>query len=51
MAGNVDVRDGLREVLAAAGVPVTVADNVLPRIGVLAPTKIRCNKSKSGSVV
>lgn len=41
LAGNVEVRDGLREVLAAAGVPVTVADNVLPRIGVLAPASAR----------
>ncbi|MBW4701100.1 MULTISPECIES: glutamate mutase L [unclassified Micromonospora] len=41
LAGNVDVREGLREVLAAAGVPVTVADNVLPRIGVLAPASAR----------
>ncbi|MBO4160267.1 glutamate mutase L [Micromonospora antibiotica] len=41
LAGNVDVREGLREVLAAAGVPVTVADNVLPRIGVLAPVSAR----------
>ncbi|WP_194823007.1 glutamate mutase L [Micromonospora sp. S-DT3-3-22] len=41
VAGNVEVRDGLRGVLAAAGVPVTVADNVLPRIGVLAPASAR----------
>ncbi|WP_233166879.1 glutamate mutase L, partial [Micromonospora sp. Rc5] len=34
LAGNVDVREELRAVLAGAGVPVTVADNVLPRIGV-----------------
>ncbi|MGC4763331.1 glutamate mutase L [Micromonospora sp. DT46] len=41
LAGNVDVRDDLHAVLAAAGVPVTVADNVLPRIGVLAPASAR----------
>ena len=41
LAGNVDVRDELHAVLAAAGVPVTVADNVLPRIGVLAPASAR----------
>ncbi|WP_422756400.1 glutamate mutase L [Micromonospora sp. WMMD708] len=41
LAGNVEVRDTLRGVLAAAGVPVTVADNVLPRIGVLAPASAR----------
>ncbi|MFI0794784.1 glutamate mutase L [Micromonospora rubida] len=41
LAGNVDVRDGLGALLVAAGVPVTVADNVLPRIGVLAPASAR----------
>ncbi|NES13600.1 MULTISPECIES: glutamate mutase L [Micromonospora] len=41
LAGNVDVRDELSALLAAAGVPVTVADNVLPRIGVLAPVPAR----------
>ncbi|SCL72685.1 conserved hypothetical protein [Micromonospora citrea] len=41
LAGNVDVRDDLHALLAAAGVPVTVADNVLPRIGVLAPASAR----------
>ncbi|MFI7427847.1 glutamate mutase L [Micromonospora sp. NPDC049836] len=41
LAGNADARDGLRALLAAAGVPVTVADNVLPRIGVLAPAPAR----------
>ncbi|MEU6077320.1 glutamate mutase L [Micromonospora sp. NPDC047074] len=41
LAGNVDVRDDLQAVLAGAGVPVTVADNVLPRIGVLAPAAAR----------
>ncbi len=41
LAGNGDVRDDLRGLLAGAGVPVTVADNVLPRIGVLAPVSAR----------
>ncbi|MCZ7423147.1 glutamate mutase L [Verrucosispora sp. WMMA2121] len=41
LAGNGDVRDDLRVLLAGAGVPVTVADNVLPRIGVLAPVSAR----------
>ncbi|MGC5333344.1 glutamate mutase L [Micromonospora sp. DT62] len=41
LAGNADVRDDLHAVLASAGVPVTVADNVLPRIGVLAPASAR----------
>ncbi|MEU5566258.1 glutamate mutase L [Micromonospora musae] len=41
LAGNVDVRAELAAGLAAAGVPVTVADNVLPRIGVLAPASAR----------
>ncbi|MGB2570140.1 glutamate mutase L [Micromonospora citrea] len=41
LAGNVQVRDELRALLVSAGVPVTVADNVLPRIGVLAPVSAR----------
>ncbi|MFG3706515.1 glutamate mutase L [Micromonospora sp. NPDC047670] len=41
LAGNVDVRADLHALLASAGVPVTVADNVLPRIGVLAPGSAR----------
>ncbi|MGK5677145.1 glutamate mutase L [Micromonospora sp. URMC 106] len=41
LAGNVDVRADLHALLAHAGVPVTVADNVLPRIGVLAPGSAR----------
>ncbi|MFI7214953.1 glutamate mutase L [Micromonospora maritima] len=41
LAGNVDVRDDLHALLVAAGVPVTAADNVLPRIGVLAPAPAR----------
>ncbi|MFC7546555.1 glutamate mutase L [Plantactinospora sp. GCM10030261] len=41
LAGNVDARDELARLLGAAGVPVTPADNVLPRIGVLAPASAR----------
>ncbi|MFC4017366.1 glutamate mutase L [Micromonospora sp. GCM10011542] len=41
LAGNADVRDELAALLDAAGVPVTAADNVLPRIGVLAPAGAR----------
>ena len=41
LAGNVDVRAELHALLVGAGVPVTVADNVLPRIGVLAPLSAR----------
>ncbi|WP_446214800.1 glutamate mutase L [Micromonospora sp. IBHARD004] len=41
LAGNGDVRDDLHAVLTVAKVPVTVADNVLPRIGVLAPASAR----------
>ncbi|MCZ7437633.1 glutamate mutase L [Micromonospora sp. WMMC241] len=41
LAGNVDARAGLHALLADAKVPVTVADNVLPRIGVLAPASAR----------
>ncbi|BCL17738.1 glutamate mutase L [Micromonospora sagamiensis] len=41
LAGNADVRDGVRALLAGAGVPVTAAENVLPRIGVLAPSSAR----------
>ncbi|MFI5833696.1 glutamate mutase L [Micromonospora sp. NPDC051300] len=41
LAGNVDARAGLCALLADAGVPVTAADNVLPRIGVLAPGPAR----------
>ncbi|HEX6969845.1 MAG TPA: glutamate mutase L [Micromonosporaceae bacterium] len=35
LAGNADVRDEVRDLLAGRGVPVTATDNVLPRIGVL----------------
>ncbi|MCX5064897.1 glutamate mutase L [Micromonospora lupini] len=41
LAGNTDVRVELTGLLEAAGVPVTGADNVLPRIGVLAPASAR----------
>lgn len=41
LAGNVAVRAELSALLAGAGVPVTAADNVLPRIGVLAPASAR----------
>lgn len=41
VAGNGDVRGQLCDLLAGAGVPVTAAENVLPRIGVLAPTSAR----------
>ena len=41
VAGNVDARDDVCAVLAAAGVPVTAADNVLPDIGRLAPESAR----------
>lgn len=41
LAGNVDVRGELGAVLSGAGVPVTAADNVLPRIGVLRPGPAR----------
>ncbi|MET8467565.1 glutamate mutase L, partial [Micromonospora zamorensis] len=40
-AGNADVRADLTGLLEAAGVPVTGAENVLPRIGVLAPASAR----------
>ncbi|MBQ1032252.1 glutamate mutase L [Micromonospora sp. C97] len=40
-AGNSDVREQLTGLLGDAGVPVTAADNVLPRIGVLAPDSAR----------
>ena len=40
-AGNADVREELTGLLRDAGVPVTDAQNVLPRIGVLAPASAR----------
>ncbi|MFE0593925.1 glutamate mutase L [Micromonospora echinospora] len=41
VAGNLDVRGEVCALLAGAGVPVTAAENVLPRIGVLAPVSAR----------
>jgi uncharacterized protein (TIGR01319 family) len=41
VAGNVAVRDEVCARLAAGGVPVTAADNVLPDIGRLAPESAR----------
>ncbi|MBB5873949.1 hypothetical protein F4553_007383 [Allocatelliglobosispora scoriae] len=41
LAGNAGVRDELAHLLRDAGVPVTATDNVLPRIGVLAPGPAR----------
>jgi uncharacterized protein (TIGR01319 family) len=41
VAGNVACRDEAAATLAAAGLPVVPADNVLPRIGVLAPDSAR----------
>ncbi|MFD1324667.1 glutamate mutase L, partial [Micromonospora sonneratiae] len=41
LAGNGDVRDPVTQLLTDRGVPVTAADNVLPRIGVLRPGPAR----------
>jgi uncharacterized protein (TIGR01319 family) len=41
VAGNAEAAPGVAAALAAAGVPVTVTDNVLPRIGVLNPQPAR----------
>lgn len=41
VAGNADARDEVEATLSGARVPVTVTDNVLPRIGVLAPQPAR----------
>ncbi|WP_328416775.1 glutamate mutase L [Micromonospora sp. NBC_00389] len=41
LAGNGEVRAEVTALLESAGVPVTAADNVLPRIGVLAPAPAR----------
>jgi len=41
VAGNAAVRDEVCALLAAAGLPVTAADNVLPDIGRLAPESAR----------
>ncbi len=41
VAGNVDARDEVAAILAAGGVPHVLADNVVPKIGVLAPDSAR----------
>jgi uncharacterized protein (TIGR01319 family) len=41
VAGNVEARDDVRSVLAAARIPHVLADNVVPRIGVLTPDSAR----------
>jgi uncharacterized protein (TIGR01319 family) len=41
VAGNVDVRGEVASLLGAAGTPYVLADNVVPRIGVLAPESAR----------
>ena len=41
VAGNVAAREDVRRLLDAAGTPYVVADNVVPRIGVLAPDGAR----------
>ncbi len=41
VAGNVDARDEVAGLLGAAGTPYVLADNVVPRIGVLAPESAR----------
>jgi uncharacterized protein (TIGR01319 family) len=41
VAGNVDARDEVAGLLEAAGTPYVLADNVVPRIGVLAPASAR----------
>ena len=37
VAGNAEARDEVAEILEAGGAPYVLADNVVPRIGVLAP--------------
>ena len=41
VAGNADARDEVAEILKAGGAPYVLADNVVPRIGVLAPDGAR----------
>lgn len=41
VAGNVDSQDAVAALLAGSGTPHVVADNVVPRIGVLAPDSAR----------
>jgi uncharacterized protein (TIGR01319 family) len=41
VAGNVDARDEVAAILGAGGVPHVLADNVVPKIGILAPDSAR----------
>ncbi|GAB2875808.1 glutamate mutase L [Nocardioides pacificus] len=41
VAGNVEARDDVAAILGAAGTPYVLADNVVPRIGILAPDSAR----------
>lgn len=41
VAGNVDVRDEIAAIFASSGTPFVLADNVVPRIGVLRPESAR----------
>ena len=41
VAGNVDARDEVATLLGEAGTPYVLADNVVPKIGVLAPDSAR----------
>ncbi|HEX5987388.1 MAG TPA: glutamate mutase L, partial [Nocardioides sp.] len=41
VAGNADARDDVAKLLDDAGTPYVLADNVVPRIGVLAPESAR----------
>ena len=41
VAGNTEAREEVAEILAAGGAPYVLADNVVPRIGVLAPDGAR----------
>ena len=41
VAGNAEARDEVAEILEAGGAPYVLADNVVPRIGVLAPDGAR----------
>ncbi|HEU4566656.1 MAG TPA: glutamate mutase L [Marmoricola sp.] len=41
VAGDVEARDAVGEVLGSAGTPYVLADNVVPRIGVLEPASAR----------
>ncbi len=41
VAGNIDARDRVGQVLGGAGLPFVLADNVVPKIGILAPEGAR----------